>query len=72
MCIRDRVKADWSNGNVAMSGQSYAGSTAFAVASTGVEGLKTIVPRAGIASWYDYYRSQGIAAGGLYLSLIHI
>ena len=38
------VKADWSNGNVAMSGQSYAGSTAFAVASTGVEGLKTIVP----------------------------
>lgn len=60
------VKADWSNGNVAMSGQSYAGSTAFAVASTGVEGLKTIVPRAGIASWYDYYRSQGTAAGGLY------
>ena len=60
------VKADWSNGNVAMTGQSYAGSTAFAVASTGVEGLKTIVPRAGIASWYDYYRSQGTAAGGLY------
>lgn len=60
------VKADWSNGSVAMSGQSYAGSTAFAVASTGVEGLKTIVPRAGIASWYDYYRSQGTAAGGLY------
>lgn len=60
------VKAGWSNGNVAMTGQSYAGSTAFAVASTGVEGLKTIVPRAGIASWYDYYRSQGTAAGGLY------
>lgn len=60
------VKADWSNGSVAMSGQSYAGSTAFAVASTGVKGLKTIVPRAGIASWYDYYRSQGAAAGGLY------
>lgn len=60
------VKADWSNGNVAMSGQSYAGTTAFAVAATGVEGLKTIVPRAGISSWYDYYRSQGTAAGGLY------
>lgn len=60
------VKAGWSNGNVAMTGQSYAGSTAFAVASTGVEGLKTIVPRAGIASWYEYYRSQGTAAGGLY------
>ena len=60
------VTADWCNGSVAMSGQSYAGSTAFAVASLGVEGLKTIVPRAGIASWYDYYRSQGTAAGGLY------
>lgn len=60
------VKADWSNGSIAMTGQSYAGSTAFAVASAGVEGLKTIVPRAGIASWYDYYRSQGTAAGGLY------
>ena len=60
------VKADWSNGSVAMSGQSYAGSTAFAVASTGVEGLKTVVPRAGIASWYDYYRSQDTAAGGIH------
>lgn len=60
------VVADWCNGNVAMTGQSYAGSTAFAVASMGIDGLKTIVPRAGIASWYDYYRSQGIAAGGLY------
>lgn len=60
------VSADWATGNVAMSGQSYAGTTAFAVAATGVDGLKTIVPRAGIASWYDYYRSQGTPAGGLY------
>ncbi len=60
------VAADWCNGSVAMSGQSYAGSTAFAVASLGIDGLKTIVPRAGIASWYDYYRSQGTAAGGLF------
>jgi len=60
------VVADWCNGNVAMTGQSYAGSTAFAVASMGIDGLKTIVPRAGIASWYDYYRSQGTAAGGLF------
>ena len=46
------VKADWSNGNVAMTGLSWAGTTTFGVASTGVEGLKTIVPAAGIASWY--------------------
>lgn len=63
---KTEVKADWCNGSVAMSGQSYAGTTAFAVAATGVAGLKTIVPRAGIASWYDYYRSQGTAAGGLF------
>ena len=63
---KTEVKADWCNGSVAMSGQSYAGTTAFAVAATGVEGLKTIVPRAGIASWYDYYRAQGTAAGGLF------
>ena len=55
------IKADWSNGNVAMTGRSYGGTTDFAVASTGVKGLKTIVPVAGIASWYDYTNSQGIS-----------
>lgn len=58
-----QIKADWSNGNVAMTGRSYGGTTDFAVASTGVEGLKTIVPVAGIASWYDYTNSQGINTG---------
>lgn len=53
------IKADWSNGNVGMLGLSWAGTTTFGVASTGVEGLKTIVPGAGIASWYDHYNSQG-------------
>jgi len=53
------VKADWSSGNVAMTGLSWAGTTTFGVASTGVEGLKTIVPAAGIASWYDHFNSQG-------------
>ena len=53
------IKADWSNGNVAMTGRSYGGTTDFAVASTGVKGLKTIVPVAGIASWYEYTNSQG-------------
>ena len=56
-----QIKADWSNGNVAMTGRSYGGTTDFAVASTGVANLKTIVPVAGIASWYDYTNSQGIS-----------
>ena len=48
------IKADWCNGNVAMTGCSYGGTLPFSVATTGVEGLKTIIPYAGIASWYDY------------------
>ena len=54
------IKADWSNGNVAMTGCSYGGTLPFAVATTGVKGLKTIIPVAGIASWYDYTNSQGV------------
>ena len=57
------IEADWSNGKVAMTGRSYGGTTDFAVASTGVEGLETIVPVAGIASWYEYTNSQGISTG---------
>ncbi|MCR5402379.1 MAG: hypothetical protein K6E91_00970, partial [Butyrivibrio sp.] len=53
------ISADWSNGNVAMTGCSYGGTLPFEVATTGVEGLKTIIPFAGIASWYDYTNSQG-------------
>ena len=39
---------------------------AIAAATTGVEGLKTIVADAGISSWYDYYRENGlvVAPGG--------
>ena len=55
-----QIAADWSNGNVAMTGTSYGGTLPFEVATTGVKGLKTIVPIAGIASWYDYTSSQGI------------
>ena len=54
-----QTKADWSNGNVAMTGRSYAGTMPFAVATTGVEGLKTIVPVAGIAGWYTQQNMQG-------------
>ena len=55
-----QTAADWSNGNVAMTGMSYGGTLPFAVATTGVEGLKTIIPVAGIADWYEFTNSQGI------------
>ena len=53
------ISADWSNGNVAMTGCSYGGTLPFEVATSGVKGLRTIIPFAGIASWYDYTNSQG-------------
>ncbi|WP_019885405.1 Xaa-Pro dipeptidyl-peptidase [Streptomyces purpureus] len=60
------VAADWSTGDSAMMGISYNGTLPTAVAATGVEGLKAIVPIAGISSWYDYYRAGGgvVAPGG--------
>lgn len=54
-----QLSADWSSGNVGMTGRSYGGTTDFGLAQTGVEGLRTIVPVSGIASWYDYYNCQG-------------
>lgn len=61
-----QIKAWWCNGNVAMTGRSYLGTMATAVATTGVEGLKAIISEAAISSWYDYYRENGlvIAPGG--------
>ncbi|USS88442.1 Xaa-Pro dipeptidyl-peptidase [Fructilactobacillus hinvesii] len=60
------VKADWCNGSVGMTGRSYLGTLAIAAATTGVPGLKTIIPEAAISSWYDYYRENGlvVAPGG--------
>ncbi len=58
-----RVAADWCSGKIGMTGRSYAGAMAFEVASTGVDGLETVVPVAGPASWYDYANSQGTASG---------
>ena len=55
------IKADWSNGKVAMTGCSYGGTLPFEVATTGVKGLETIIPYAGIACWYDYTNSQGVS-----------
>ncbi|KUL22326.1 Xaa-Pro dipeptidyl-peptidase [Actinoplanes awajinensis] len=59
-------RADWSTGRTGMIGVSYNGTLPNAVAATGVKGLETIVPIAGISSWYDYYRANGgvVAPGG--------
>lgn len=60
------IQADWCNGNVGMTGRSYLGTLATAVATTGVPGLKAIVSEAAISNWYDYYRENGLvmAPGG--------
>ncbi|WP_235023708.1 Xaa-Pro dipeptidyl-peptidase [Streptomyces sp. WAC05374] len=60
------VGAAWSTGDAALMGISYNGTLPTAVATTGVEGLKAVVPIAGISSWYDYYRAGGgvVAPGG--------
>ena len=56
----DRVAADWTTGAVGMTGVSYNGTLPNQVATTGVEGLKTIIPVSAISSWYDYYRANGL------------
>nr|WP_027927320.1 Xaa-Pro dipeptidyl-peptidase [Amycolatopsis benzoatilytica] len=60
------VAASWTTGKTGMMGVSYNGTLPNAVASTGVDGLETIVPIAAISNWYDYYRNDGavVAAGG--------
>ncbi|WP_233513711.1 Xaa-Pro dipeptidyl-peptidase [Micromonospora craterilacus] len=61
------VTADWTTGAVGMTGVSYNGTLPNQVATTGVNGLKTIVPVAAISSWYDYYRANGlVVAPGTY------
>lgn len=54
------IKAWWCTGKVAMNAKSYLGTMCIGVASTGVEGLETIIPEAGISNWYNYYRSNGL------------
>jgi len=53
------VKAAWANGHVAMTGTSYPGILAEAAATSGVVGLKAVMPQCNISSWYDYYRNSG-------------
>ncbi len=54
------VKATWCNGNVGMTGTSYNGTLPLACATTGVKGLKAIIPIAPNTSYYHYYRSNGL------------
>jgi X-Pro dipeptidyl-peptidase len=56
----NEVEADWTTGAVGMTGVSYNGTLPNQVATTGVEGLETIVPVSAISSWYDYYRANGL------------
>ena len=55
-----QVKADWSNGKVATTGLSYLGTMSNGLATTAVEGLEVIIAEAGISSWYNYYRENGL------------
>lgn len=54
------MRADWTTGTVGMTGGSYNGTLPNQVATTGVEGLRTIIPVSAISSWYDYYRANGL------------
>lgn len=49
----------WCNGNVAMEGTSYPGTTPLLAAGTGVANLKAIFPKAAVSNWYNYYRENG-------------
>ena len=56
----EEVKAYWTTGKVGMTGTSYNGTIPLAAATTGVEGLKVIIPVAPNTSYYHYYRSNGL------------
>lgn len=53
------AQQEWSNGNVAMIGKSYRGTTPIQTAILAPEHLKTIVPIAGITEWFLYTNSPG-------------
>ena len=55
----NRAEPYWTTGYTAMIGVSYDGTLPINAASTGVEGLKAIVPIAGVSSYYDHRRSYG-------------
>ena len=53
------VKAYWATGDAVMSGQSYNGALPLMAMTTGVEGLKVVIPFASVAGSYEYYRTNG-------------
>lgn len=57
-----QVKADWASGKVVTTGISYLGTMSNALATTAVDGLEVIIAEAGISSWYDYYRENGLVS----------
>jgi predicted acyl esterase len=63
----------WSNGNVAMIGVSYDGSTPWGVASTGNKHLKTIIPISGVPNLYELMYRNGTAElrGPVLLNLLY-
>lgn len=56
------AKRKWTNGNVAMTGASYDGTTANAAAVARPPHLKTIIPISAISRWYGYAYQQGARA----------
>ena len=54
------ITADWTNGKVVTTGLSYLGTMSNGLATTGVDGLEVVIAEAGISSWYDYYRENGL------------
>lgn len=53
------VTAYWTTGATGMIGTSYVGTLPIGAASLGIDGLKAIVPIAGVSSYYDHRRSYG-------------
>ena len=56
----EKIDAFWSTGKIGMTGTSYNGTLPLAAATTGVDGLKAIIPIAPNTSYYHYYRSNGL------------
>ena len=54
------VQAYWTTGATAMIGTSYDGTLPIGAATLGVDGLRAIVPIAGVSSYYDHRRSYGL------------
>ncbi len=51
----------WSNGNIAVIGLSYVGTTPWVAAASGNPAVKAIVPMAGISDWFELGFRNGTA-----------